>query len=103
MGKTVVVVCHGGVIEGSFAYFMGFSTFQAPRIDFYPHNTSITHWQRWLRADGMQYWRLVGYNDYLHLRDLGVNDVRLWEKMSEPAAVGEDDPSVPLPTKEERD
>ena len=102
-GQTAVVVCHGGVIEGSFSFFMGLNTFQAPRIDFYPHNTSITHWQRWPRADGQYYWRLVSYNDHLHLRDLGVNDIRLWEKMGEPGDVGEDDPSVPLPTKEERD
>ena len=47
-GQSIVVVSHGGVIEGSFAYFMGLPTLAAPRIDFFPHNTSITHWQRLL-------------------------------------------------------
>ncbi len=96
-GKTVVVVCHGGVIEGSFSYFMGLSTLAAPRIDFFPHNTSLTHWQRWPRADGQFYWRLCGYNDALHLRDLDTKDITLWEAMTAEPSAGHDEPSVPLP------
>lgn len=101
-GKTIVVVCHGGVIEGSFSYFMGLSTLAAPRIDFFPHNTSITHWQRWPRADSSFYWRLVSYNDVLHLHDLGARDITLWEEMATEPETGEDQPSVPLPTKDQR-
>lgn len=98
-GQTIVVVCHGGVIDGSFSYFMGLSTLVMPRIDFYPHNTSLTHWQRWQRADSTFYWRLMAYNDALHLRDLGTRDVTLWESMAAEEVTGSEEPSVPLPTK----
>lgn len=102
-GKTIVIVCHGGVIEGSFSYFMGLSTLAAPRIDFFPHNTSITHWQRRRRADNGFYWRLASYNDVLHLQDLATPKITLWEEMAEkPPVVGHDEPSVPLPTKDEK-
>ncbi len=102
-GQSIVVVSHGGVIEGSFAYFMGLPTLAAPRIDFFPHNTSITHWQRRKRADDSYYWRLVAYNDVLHLRDLGTPDITLWEEMAtHQPQVGHDEPSVPLPPRDSK-
>ena len=43
-GKTIVIVCHGGVVDCSFITFFGMSTLQFPQAYFATHNTSITHW-----------------------------------------------------------
>ena len=62
--RTVVVVCHGGVVMGSIVV-----TFDIPRpgtgafLD--TVNTGMTEWQV---ADGL--WRLVRFNDAAHLRGL---------------------------------
>lgn len=59
-GQRIVVVCHGGVIDGS---FVAFGNLPLQR-DFHlaTENTSITEWRR--RDDG---WVLVRYNDAAHL------------------------------------
>jgi len=70
-GKTIVVVCHGGVIDASFHFFLRLSTLHLPPTYFDTHNTSITHWYR---TDDTGYhppsWTLESYNDIMHLRDL---------------------------------
>lgn len=101
-GKTVVIVCHGGVIDGSFFYFFGLNSLAGPDVGFYAQNTSITRWQYHTNYVGEQRWRLLCYNDICHLRNeelIGPDHVR-WER--EPA---EDDlqgsgthQAVPLPT-----
>lgn len=69
-GKRVVVVCHGGVIDGSILHFMGLPVVPKPLVQFDTHNTSITHWQQRQReGDPSPRWRLIGYNDYAHLRE----------------------------------
>src|SRR6266852_7381270 len=45
-GKTIVLVCHGGVIDGSFLYFFKMSAWTLPPARFYTRNTSITHWRQ---------------------------------------------------------
>ena len=45
-GKTVVIVCHGGVIDGSMICLFGLNTHALPAADLHTHNTSITHWER---------------------------------------------------------
>lgn len=65
-GETVVIVCHGGVINGSLTCFLGLNTLFRPGIEFDLHNTSITHWVYYER-NGSPHWRLVRYNDALHL------------------------------------
>jgi Histidine phosphatase superfamily (branch 1) len=45
-GKTIVLVCHGGVIDGSFLYFFQTSAWTLPPARFYTRNTSITQWQQ---------------------------------------------------------
>jgi probable phosphoglycerate mutase len=68
-GETVVVVCHGGVIEGSFAAF-GNQPLRRP-FDVSIENTSITEW-RWGESSpygpsGELRWKLVRFNDSAHL------------------------------------
>ena len=70
-GDTVVVVCHGGVIEGSFAAFGNQPLRRA--FDVSIENTSITEWTftegipvRSGLADDAR-WKLVRFNDSAHL------------------------------------
>jgi probable phosphoglycerate mutase len=93
-GKTIVIVCHGGVIDGSFLYFFGLPTLTHPPIGFLTHNTSITEWESYDHR-GSPRWRLVRYNDDLHLRD----HVQ-WVGVSAEAETGADALAVPLPTEE---
>ncbi len=67
-GKTVVVVCHGGVIDASFHFFLRLSTVHLPPAYFDTHNTSLTHW--YSTAQESPNWTLERYNDVMHLRDL---------------------------------
>lgn len=64
-GEKTVVVCHGGVIEGSWV-----ALGQLPIVTRFEHdmdNTSITEWV--LRKDrrGNERWALVRFNDRAHL------------------------------------
>jgi 2,3-bisphosphoglycerate-dependent phosphoglycerate mutase len=97
-GKTIVVVCHGGVIDGSFVYFMGMPTLQLPQIDFSTHNTSITHWHHHNR-DGTPIWKLERYNDIAHLTGLGAFDSVRWRD-TEVGPQADSHPAVPVPTEE---
>jgi probable phosphoglycerate mutase len=67
-GQTVVIVCHGGVIEGSLAA-LGQVPLQRG-FDVEVHNTSLTEWvlpaepDRFGRAAR---WRMARFNDAAHL------------------------------------
>jgi 2,3-bisphosphoglycerate-dependent phosphoglycerate mutase len=63
-GQTVVIACHGGVIESS---FMTFGRLPMRHIWMQAENTSLTEWH--LPADG-DHWRLDRFNDAAHLLDL---------------------------------
>jgi probable phosphoglycerate mutase len=63
MGKTIVLVTHGGVIQASFAYFFNLSAAMIPGIS--TENTAITHWTR--AADAYR-WTLQRHNDHAHLQ-----------------------------------
>jgi 2,3-bisphosphoglycerate-dependent phosphoglycerate mutase len=71
-GKTIVIVCHGRMIDASFVYFLGLSTFKQLPIVLDHHYTSITHWYRGY-FDGYAWqesrWCLKRYNDHDHLLD----------------------------------
>jgi probable phosphoglycerate mutase len=106
-GKHVVVVCHGGIIDGSMLCFFGISTQIVDyRIEFSTHNTAITHWERvtrtgpgWEMHPGTPTrWRLAGYNDIAHLREIGARTQAPWSEFKRAPATGEERPSVPLPT-----
>ena len=71
-GKTVVVVCHGGVIDASFMIFFGLNAFAVPPVGLQTLNTSLTLWERVLHRGTMR-WQLSFYNDDAHLRGAGVS------------------------------
>jgi probable phosphoglycerate mutase len=68
VGKTIVLVTHGGVIQASFAYFFNLSAATIPGIS--TENTAITHWTR--SADGSR-WTLRSHNDHAHLQAARVD------------------------------
>jgi probable phosphoglycerate mutase len=63
VGKTIVLVTHGGVIQASFAYFFNLSATTIPGIS--TENTAITQWSR--SADANR-WTLQRHNDHAHLQ-----------------------------------
>jgi len=100
LGKTIVVVCHGGVVDVSFLFFFGLNTMSPPlTIELFTHNAAITHWERRPRASEPARWRLVCYNDDLHVRDIGAEERIHWPRVALKAAGGQA-PSAPLPTEE---
>jgi len=95
-GKTIVIVCHGGVIGVSFLYFIGAGSLQYPQAGFDTDNTSITHWARRSASGRPARWRLKCYNDDMHLRDI-QSTVRIpWKAISATQAEGAEQPIVPL-------
>jgi probable phosphoglycerate mutase len=66
-GQTVVIVCHGGVIEGSLAA-LGNQPLQRS-FDVAIENTSLTEWIRPPDDAVTSKWRLVRFNDAAHLLD----------------------------------
>ncbi len=95
-GKTIVVVCHGGVIGASFLYFLGMSSFHYPQAGFDTDNTSITHWARRSFSGRSARWRLKCYNDDMHLRDIRSSTRIPWQAISATPAEGAEQPIVPL-------
>ncbi|MEO5678812.1 MAG: histidine phosphatase family protein [Acidimicrobiales bacterium] len=67
-GRLAVVVCHGGVIEASFAAWGGMVDGQPGRLR--PDNTALTIWSK-VEASP---WRLDRYNDRAHLDGLDRSD-----------------------------
>ena len=72
-GKTIVLVCHGGIVQSSFLYFFGAPTLVRPSVvTFEMGNAAITHWARgnFYRKDlSHLQWKLIAHNDDFHLRD----------------------------------
>ncbi len=65
--QTIVLVCHGGVIEAGFLYFLELSPLRRRHIGSSP--TAITHWVKdvhYGQSDKPE-WRLVSFNDQAHL------------------------------------
>lgn len=63
LDDTVVVACHGGVIEGSLAAGLDVRVRFPAQLEV--SNTSLTEWR--ITDDA---WRLIRYNDHAHLADL---------------------------------
>lgn len=66
-GSTVVIACHGGVVESSFVALGGMPI--ARPFDTYVTNTSLTEWV----AESDTRWRLERYNDAAHLAEAGLS------------------------------
>ena len=62
-GETIVIACHGGVIESSLNAFGHMPVQRRFRVDV--HNASVTEWRKIDRT-----WQLVRFNDFAHLADL---------------------------------
>ena len=71
-GKTIVIVCHGGVIDASFMLFFGLNAFAVPNVGLHTVNTSLTLWERVAHRNKMR-WQLSFYNDDAHLQGAGVS------------------------------
>jgi probable phosphoglycerate mutase len=99
-GRTVVVVCHAGVIEGSFLHFFRLPLMSLPPVQFSTQNTSITHWQQPLDGASGR-WRLFGYNDAMHLFKPAGKRID-WGSLVGDPGVGADRPAVPLPVNGDR-
>jgi probable phosphoglycerate mutase len=96
--KTIVVVCHGGIIDASIIANFDLPLLVPPHARMDTHNTSITHWRRALNdADGALVWTLVGYNDTIHLHLVGRNEQISWGKVPPANLDEEEHPAVPLP------
>jgi probable phosphoglycerate mutase len=68
-GGTVVVACHGGVIDGSMVAFLGLGH-HGGMVELRTQNTSLTEWLLHPADqvhDRPARWRLVRYNDAAHL------------------------------------
>ena len=98
-GKTIVLVTHGGVIDGSLLYFFKASAWTLPPARFYTRNTSITHWKQ-LTAENSEetFWHLMKYNDAFHLYDIGTPARIPWSNILNHPASDVDRPAVPLHT-----
>jgi probable phosphoglycerate mutase len=71
-GRTIVIACHGGIIEASMVAFLGVPAWTASGTMHQP-NTSVTEWLLDPAGPGPRGglpWRLVRYNDAAHLADL---------------------------------
>jgi 2,3-bisphosphoglycerate-dependent phosphoglycerate mutase len=68
--RTVVAVTHGGVIDGSFVHFLGLREASFPGAHFATRHTSLTQWQRRPHGGPAGGWRLMIYNDAMHLADV---------------------------------
>ena len=68
-GKTILIVCHGGIVDASFAAFLALSPLAYTVAGFLTRNTSITHWSRRQMGDRPHRWRLECYNDAMHLSE----------------------------------
>jgi probable phosphoglycerate mutase len=69
-GRTVVVSCHGGVIDAAFRSLL--RTAPTGAFELQTRNASITEFR--LAAPGV--WRLARYNDAAHLHDLPTETPR---------------------------
>ncbi len=97
-GKTIVIVCHGGIIEGSFLLFFGLSTLRFPRVLMgRTKNTSITYWRKdvFEHAGIPPTWFLEHYNDAMHLHDIESSTRIPWHEISAKPSDDNKKPEIP--------
>lgn len=78
-GRTIVAVTHGGFVDGSFVHFLGLTARAFPGAQLATRHTSLTHWQRRLGPGAGHAFRLVAFNDAMHLRDIDRPQRIPWE------------------------
>jgi probable phosphoglycerate mutase len=62
--QTVLVVCHGGVVEASFDHIFNIGPWR--RCEVWDHNTAISHFE-YVEHPGREVWRLHAHNRTEHL------------------------------------
>jgi probable phosphoglycerate mutase len=67
-GETVVVACHGGIVEAAFVA-LGHLPLHKP-FDTFVLNTALTEWRGSGSGTGEGRWHLARYNDAAHLADV---------------------------------
>lgn len=63
-GQTVLVVCHGGVVEAAFDHIFNIGPWR--RCEVWDHNTAVTHFE-FVEHPGREVWRLHYHNRIEHL------------------------------------
>jgi probable phosphoglycerate mutase len=63
-GQTVLVVCHGGVVEAAFDHIFNIGPWR--RCEVWDHNTAVTHFE-FVEHPGREVWRLHFHNRVEHL------------------------------------
>lgn len=66
-GEKVLVVCHGGVVEGAFDHIFNIGPWR--RCEVWDHNTGVTHFE-YVEHAGRETWRLHYHNRIDHLAGL---------------------------------
>ena len=89
--RTILIVCHGGIVDASFGAFLGLSPLAYSVAGFLTRNTSITHWSRRQMGERPHRWRLECYNDAMHLSE---------HFRAGPAEPDTSHPAVPLASEE---
>ncbi|MGI8758383.1 MAG: histidine phosphatase family protein [Acidimicrobiales bacterium] len=69
-GATVVIACHGGVIDGSLVCFLGLAVQRAADLELRTTNAAVTEWRADVEKDRPTHWSLRRYNDAAHLEGL---------------------------------
>jgi len=72
-GQSIVIVCHGGVIDAAFRHLLRITT--TGSFDLNTTNTSLTEF----RSTAANRWQLVRYNDAAHLSGLPIETPRTTE------------------------
>ncbi len=92
-GKTIVIVCHDGIVGISFLHFFGLEAlklvkgiFRPAFAQLYTNTTAITYWHKSFFHDVPHeqepQWMLVRYNDDVHLYDIGLPDHIPWQQIT---------------------
>jgi len=63
-GQTLIVVCHGGVVEAVFDHIFNIGPWR--RCEVWDHNTAVTHFE-FVEHPGREVWRLHFHNRTEHL------------------------------------
>ena len=69
-GSTVVVACHGGVVDGSLMCFLGLPLQRVADLELRATNAAVTEWEVEVEPARSPRWALRRYNDTAHLEDL---------------------------------
>ncbi|MBW3548424.1 MAG: histidine phosphatase family protein [Actinobacteria bacterium] len=72
VGSTVVVACHGGVVDGSLMCFLGLPLQRVADLDLRATNAAVTEWLVEIEPGRSPRWALRRYNDTAHLEGLGA-------------------------------